>query len=223
MQPIIDRVLIIESPRAAALGLRRLVQEREDLELVAVAANGLAAHDVLARVDPEIVLAPGDVAGAGIVELAVQLRADRLERKIGVFVSVEQLDHDLEDALGHIPVDSYLLWDTLSAQSLDVCIRAYRADLLVTCKQAAAELFTGPERRRYAHVESLHLRQRERSVLHGLADGLSQEGIAETEGLALRTEQHIETTLRGALNAATRGELASQARELGFGHRSERA
>ena len=118
---------------------------------------------------------------------------------------------------------SYLLWDTLSAQSLDVCIRAYRADLLVTCKQAAAELFTGLERRRYARVESLHLRQRERSVLHGLADGLSQEGIAETEGLALRTEQHIETTLRGALNAATRGELASQARELGFGHRSERA
>ncbi len=223
MYPTVDRVLVIQSPRAAALGLRGLVQARDDLDLVAVVADGPAALRVLTNVDAHIVFAPGDVAGMGIVELALRLRADHPERKIGVFVSVEQVDHDLEVALGHIPVDSYLLWDTLNAQSLNACLCAYHADLLLTCKHAAAELFTGPEGRQHARLDALHLRERERAVLHGLADGLSQESIAETEGLPLRTEQQIEGKLRGALNTTTRSELASQARELGFGHRSGRA
>jgi len=217
MHPVIDRVLIIESPRAAALGLRRLVQERDDLELVAVAVSGSAAISLLDQVDPDIVLAPGDVAGVGIVELAAVLRENRPERKIGIFVSMEELDYDMEDALGHIPVDSYLLWDTVSAQSLDVCIRAYRVNVIVTCKRAAAELFTGPEKRQQAQVESLHLREHERGVLHRLADGLSQERIAEVEGLPPRTEQYIEAKLRDKLHAETRWELRGKARQLGFG------
>lgn len=217
IHPVIERVLIIESPRAAALGLRRLVQERDDLDLIAVAPNGPATLGVLARTDPKIVLVPGDVAGVGIVELAAGLREGRPERKIGIFVSAEQLDHDMEDALGHIPVDSYLLWDTVNAQSLDVCIRAYRADLLVTCKRAAAELFVGPERRRRARLEQLHLQDRERAVLHGVADGLTQEQIAENNGLPFRTEQHIEAKLRREFDVETRGELARQARAMGFG------
>ncbi len=182
--------------------------------MVAHVSGALAALEVAERLKPDAVLIPSDVAGMSVVELAHALRQLHSGCKVGVFS--QAVDHDLELTLGREEVDSYLLWNQVDAELLDLCFHAYRKNLRVICVEAADELFAGPEQRRRLRDAGLRFDARERAVLNGVARGLTVKQIAHREGLAQRTVERIRTYLKHELGATDFQDLRRIAQDLGF-------
>lgn len=209
------RVLLISSRHIGSAGLYALLLHDQQVKVVAHLSDAPAAVQAVERLKPDAVMVPSDVAGMSVVELAHALRQLHSGCKVGVFS--QEVDHDLELALGREEVDSYILWHQVDAEILAICLRAYRKNLRVICVEAADELFAGPEKRRRRRDAGLQFDARERAVMTGVARGLTAKQIAHREGLTQRTVERIRAHLEHALGATNLQDLRRKAQDLGFG------
>lgn len=209
------RVLMISSRHIGSARLYALLLNSQQIEVVAHVSDALAAIEAVERLTPDAILAPSDVAGMGVVELAHELRQLHSGCKVGVFS--QAVDHDLELALVQEEVDSYILWDQVDAEVLAICLRACRKNLRVICIGAADELFAGPEQRQRPRDAGLQFDDRERAVMTSVAQGWTAKQIAHREGLAQRTVERVTGHLEHTLGATNLQDLRRKAQELGFG------
>jgi len=213
--PVKYRILTISSRHIGSAGLYALLLNEQQVEVVARVSDAPSAIEAVEKLKPEVVFVPSDVAQMSVVELATALHQMRVDCKVGVFS--QAVDHDLELALGREEVDSYILWDQVDAEILDICLRAYRKNLRVTCVKAADELFAGPERRQRLRESGIRFDARELGVMNGVAQGLTAQQIADRECVGKRTVERISAHLERALAVSSLQELRRKAQELGFG------
>ncbi len=216
-------VVVIDGHDVARLGLRAIIAEAEDLELVAESANqadGLALLATLTR-------SPDPSAGGRAVVLAVVLIDDAIasapgsleairHAAAGCAVVVAGAANDSARLLAALRsgADGYVLKSSPGTEILDV-IRSAAAGRPAIDRELTASLLHDLATQERAPVPE-PLTPRELEVLDGLAEGRTNKEIAGRLAVSMGTVKiHVEHIL-AKLGAAGRTEAAVRAVEMGM-------
>jgi DNA-binding NarL/FixJ family response regulator len=198
------RVLIADDHPLVLAGIRRTLEEVEDLEIVGEAYNGSQVLPLIERTSPDLVLL--DVRMPHLDGLACLDRIRNRHPEIKVIVLSASSDRtQIAAALRH-GASAYVV-KNIGADDLPAAVRHAVGGTVFTVLGVPDES---------AAAEDLGLTKREATMLKALARGLSNQGIAKELWV---TEQTVKFHLRNIyrkLGVSTRTEAARYAYERGL-------
>ena len=209
------RVLIADDHESFRAGLRAMLAIADDIDLVGEAADGVAAVDQAARLQPDVVLM--DLKMPGLDGIAATKAITSTSPHIGVVVLTMLEDDESVFAALRAGARGYALKGTLRAH----IVRAIRA-------AADGEAVFGPgvarriadffNRRRPPAGDAFpQLTEREREVLALIAQHRTNPEIARQLGLSPKTVRNHVSNIFAKLQVADRAQAITQARDAGFG------
>jgi DNA-binding NarL/FixJ family response regulator len=176
------RVLVVDDQDLVRVGLRTLVDSEDDLTLVGEAADGVAAVEGAREHRPDVVLMDIRMPGVDGLEATRRICADpQLAQTRVIVLTTFELDEYVFDALA-AGASGFLLKDTKPAELLRaIRVVADGAALLSpsVTRKVVREFTARPVRRTRPHPQLGELTDREREVVGLVAEGLSNDEIAE--------------------------------------------
>jgi DNA-binding NarL/FixJ family response regulator len=177
------RVMIVDDQALVRTGFRMILDETEDIEVAAEAADGTTALDLVRKTRPDVVLMDVRMPGVDGIEATRRIRSANTDRPDGprvIILTTFDLDEYVFDGL-RAGASGFLLKDTLAADLLSA-VRQVAAGESVAAPSVTRRLIehfvaTAPEAPK--HAERLApLTAREREVLTLIARGLANAEIA---------------------------------------------
>ncbi|MFZ5918759.1 MAG: response regulator [Chloroflexota bacterium] len=207
------RVLIADDHTVLRHGLRLILSEADDLNIVGEAADGEQAVALALALDPDVVLMDVNMPGVDGIEASRRIRAARPGIHI-LMLTVSDRDRDLVEAM-RAGARGYLLKKAESGEVLEAIRRVAAGEAILSATAMARVLdelaspAASPEK----------LTGRETEVLGFIAQGLGNKEIA----LALHvSENTVKTHVRHILeklNLRSRTEAAAYAVRTGLAHK----
>lgn len=210
------RVLLADDHHLFREGLRALLVSASDLEVVGEAGDGNEVVVKAAEVRPDVILMDLQLPGLNGVEATRRILAS--QPKVSVLVLTMFEDTDTVLAAMRAGARGYLLKDTHE----EALLRSVRA-------VANGEALFGPavaERLiKYLSVATPpaeprafpELTGRELEVLALLAQGLTNQAVADRMGISLKTARNHVSNILARLQVADRTEAVARARAAGLG------
>ena len=208
------RVLIVDDHPVVRQGLRSLLSQYPDIQVVGEADGSPAALGLIADLRPDVVLLDIRLAGPSGLELARQLRRSGAEARVIILTSHDDEAYLMEAA--QAGVHGYLL-KSASAELLAEAIRAVHAGehrLSPALVSKALEQLEALSRTQ-AQAES-GLSDQELQLLRLLADGANTQDMARTLYLSERTVKRKLQDILDKLGAATRAQAVAEAFKRGL-------
>ncbi len=210
------RVLVADDHRLFRDGLRALLNSAEDLELVGEAGDGEEVVAQAAVLQPDVILM--DLQLPGINGVEATRRILHSQPRVNVLVLTMFEDTDTVLAAMRAGARGYILKDT-DEEALLRSVRAVASGEALFGPGVAERLMrylaeATPSAERAAFPE---LTDREREVLWLLAQGLSNQEVAERMGISLKTARNHVSNILGRLQVADRTEAVARARAAGLG------
>ena len=211
------RVLLVDDHRLFRDGLRTLLEQEADLEVVGVAADGQSVLTQIGTCRPNVVLMDVSMPGLNGLEATRHLHADHPD--VAVLMLSMHADHRFvvealrAGALGYVPKDCEI-------SELSAAIRAvFRGQLYLS------PLLAGRIVRDYlammgdrADSAFSVLSAREREVLQMLAEGRSAKDIAGALGVSIKTVETHRKNIMDKLDIHSVAELTKYAIREGITH-----
>jgi DNA-binding NarL/FixJ family response regulator len=218
------RVLIADDDRLTRAGLRLLLGQEKDIDIVGEARDGQEAVEQARRLHPDLVLMDLRMPTMDGLEATRALKRDGLSRSVLILSMVE--DPDLLLAAVHAGAVGYVL-KTADEAELRVAVRQALAGKLAVDPPMTREL---AQRRGgdspavvtdSAVVPANPLSPREQQVMHLVARGKTNREIAAELSITQHTVKvHVEHIL-AKLHVSHRTQAAVRAIELGYLRTSE--
>ncbi len=197
------RVLIVDDHPVTRKGIRTILEETLDMEVVGEAKDGIEAQQMATELCPDILLLDLVMPGLRPFEVEKCVRANYPET-----ITLVLTDHDRDCYLAkavEAGVVGYLLKDTTSCRLRQAIRCATRGQVLLTQKQLArAILWRDKVGERW---ESLT--RREREVLQFLVQCLDNASIAKALGVTRKTIEYHVTRILSKLGVSSRWEAVS--------------
>ena len=204
------RVLIADDCPVTRAGIREILAEAPDIDVVGEAENGAEAQSLVETLQPHILLLDFVMPGNHALEVERWTR-ERYPHVITIVLTAHDRDAYLSQAI-EAQVAGYLLKAEAPERLLESIRCAAQGECLIDGGQLARA--RGWETTVLARWESLTARERE--VLIQLARGQTNCQLAETLDIARRTvETHIQR-IRAKLGVASTREAIAWAWEHGF-------
>jgi DNA-binding NarL/FixJ family response regulator len=205
------RIVIVDDHDLVREGLRSLLGQHEDLDVVGESGTIDGAVDAVQRLCPDLVLLDLRLDGEDGAEVARRLRAGGSTVRILV-LSVHDTSRHLREALA-AGADGYLL-KSVSASMLADGIRNAVAGQTVIGQEFVPKLLEDASRG--VPLGKPDLTPREQQVLELVAEGLANREIAEKLGMSTRTAQkHLENLFK-KVGVHDRTELVTRAFRQGM-------
>jgi DNA-binding NarL/FixJ family response regulator len=213
------RVLLADDQTLVRSGFRALLERTEDIEVVAEAVDGAEAVSRAREQRPDVVLMDIRMPGVDGLEATRQIAADaRLAEVRVIMLTTFELDEYVFEAL-HAGASGFLLKDVDPDDLRDAVRVVARGDALLSpsvTRRLIQEFVAQPGRHRPAPEELEDLTEREREVLALVAQGLSNQEIAERLVISPATAKtHVSRTMM-KLGAHDRAQLVVIAYETGL-------
>jgi DNA-binding NarL/FixJ family response regulator len=175
-------LLVADDQDLVRIGLRTLIENEDDLSFVAEAADGLAAVAAAREHRPDVILMDIRMPGIDGLEATRRIGADPelSDTKIIVLTTFE-LDEYVFDALRY-GASGFLLKDTKPADLLRAIRLVAEGDALLSpsvTKKVVREFATSSKRAVKPHPQLDSLTVREREIVGLVAEGLSNDEIAD--------------------------------------------
>src|SRR5262245_28708572 len=209
------RVLLADDHAVLRTGLRMLISSQRDLEVVGEARDGDDAVRKAAALRPDVALVDISMPGAGGIKAIERIRQAAPTTRVLVLTM-----HD---------VPAYLRAAVAAGASGYVVKRAADSDLLAAIRDVhrgrtvldpalAARVVQGGLRRRSpaGPTPTGLLSQREREVLELVAQGYTNQQIADHLGLSVKTVETYRARLVEKLGLQSRAELVRYALDSGL-------
>jgi DNA-binding NarL/FixJ family response regulator len=213
------RVLLADDQTLVRSGFRALLERSEDIEVVGEAANGEEAVERARAERPDVVLMDIRMPGVDGLEATRRISADKSLAAVRVIMlTTFELDEYVFEAL-HAGASGFLLKD-VEPNELRSAVRvvAHGEALLSPSitRRLIREFVAQPGRHRPPPEALDELTEREREVLALVAQGLSNQEIAERLVISPATAKtHVSRTMM-KLQAHDRAQLVVLAYETGL-------
>ncbi|EXG79663.1 response regulator [Cryptosporangium arvum] len=174
------RVLIADDQALVRLGLRALLDNEPDLEVVGDVADGLAAVAVAVETRPDVVLMDIRMPGIDGIEATRRIVAAVPDTRIVVLTTFE-IDEYIFDAL-RVGASGFLLKDTRPTDLLDAVRGVVAGGALLSpsvTRRVVKTFVDRPSRRSEPHPRWSSLTEREQEIAALVAEGLSNDEIAD--------------------------------------------
>lgn len=210
------RVLIVDDHAVLRAGLRMLMGAQPDLEVVGEAADGEEAVRKIAEMQPDVAIVDITMPGEGGIKTIERIRKESPKTRVLV-LTMHEVPAYLRSALaagasGYV-VKSAADYELLSA------IRAVHRGRTVLDAALAATLAQGAlgKRATSGQAESASvLSVREREVLELVAQGYTNQQIADRLGLSVKTVETYRARLVDKLGLRSRADLVRYALDSGL-------
>jgi DNA-binding NarL/FixJ family response regulator len=208
------RVLIADDQDVVRAAFSVLLQTQSDFEVVATAADGAVAVALCRQHQPDIVLMDVRMPNLDGIEATRQLRVHGLAPKV-IMLTTFELDEYVFNALA-AGASGFLLKDITAPQLFDAVrvVAAGEAMLAPSITRRLIAQFATPRptpRRALAELTA-----RETDVLQLIAEGLSNQEIADRLVIAEETVKSHVSRLLGKLGLRDRTQAAIYAYETGL-------
>jgi DNA-binding NarL/FixJ family response regulator len=195
------RIAIADDHALVRDGLRQLLGQYEDLELVGEAADGEEATRVAAEQEPDVILMDLEMPGVDGVEATRRIVAEESGARVVILTSFSDRERII-DALDAGAI-GYLLKDAEPADLVSGIRAAARGESPLAPKAATEVLSARRERRPAAE-----LTEREREVLALIGEGLPNKLIARRLDISEKTVKAHVTRIFQALGVTDRTQAA---------------
>jgi DNA-binding NarL/FixJ family response regulator len=176
------RVVVADDQTLIRVGLKVLLDTEDDLELVGEADNGRAAVEVVRRTRPDVVLMDVRMPVMDGIEALRQIVADpALGHTRVVVLTTFELDEYVFEALRG-GASGFLIKDTEPAELLRAIRVVAAGESLLSpsvTRRVIGELATRASRQTTPHPQLSRLTDREREIVGLVAEGLSNDEIAQ--------------------------------------------
>ena len=209
------RVLICDDQQVVRRGLRAILENAVDIEVVGEAADGAQALDLAAQAKPDVVLMDLKMPNMNGVQATQRIRSQHPEVRVLVLTTYDA-DEWVVDAIRN-GASGYLLKDTPQEALLDA-VRGTAAGSTHVDPAVAGKLFNQIARQTVAPDSSIAeaLNDREREVLRLLARGLANADIAQRLHLSEGTVRNYVSTIFSKLDVTDRTQAAVLALRYGL-------
>jgi DNA-binding NarL/FixJ family response regulator len=213
------RVAVADDQALVRLGLRVLLETEDDLTLVGEAGDGQAAVDLVRRTRPDVLLLDVRMPGMdGLQALRAIVTTPELAATRVIVLTTFELDEYVFEAL-HDGASGFLIKDSEPAELLRaVRVVADGGSLLSpgVTRRMIGEFVGRRPRRPAPHPGLRTLTEREREVVALVAEGLSNQEIAERLVISPATARtHVHRAM-GKLYAHDRAQLVVVAFQSGL-------
>ncbi|MDR7480882.1 MAG: response regulator transcription factor [Armatimonadota bacterium] len=210
------RVLLVDDHTIVREGLRALLAEAPDVEVVGEAADGAEALRKARELRPDVVVMDLLMPGMNGLEATRGIRQELREVEVLVLTMYESDQHFFE--VLQAGASGYLLKGASAADLLAALRAVHAGDVFIypsMAKKLLSDFLTragaGEEGERYARLTA-----REREVLTLVAEGYTAQEIAERLTLSPSTVQTHKTHAMRKLHITTRAQLIRYALRHGL-------
>lgn len=187
------RVLLVDDHALVRSGLRALIEAFPGVRVVAEAADGHAAFELVARDRPDVVLM--DVTMPELNGLEATTRVVRKFPEVRVLVLSMHADEEYVGLALRAGAAGYLLKDA-SASELELAIRSVaRGDTYLSPVAAKGVVADYLQRGAEPPTARERLTSRQREILQLIAEGHTTKDIARRLGLSVKTVEAHRTQL----------------------------
>lgn len=210
------RVMLVDDHNLFRSGIRLLLQEEPNIEIVAEAAEGLDAVKRALQFRPDLILLDLHLPGLGGPEVLKLIQHDLPECTV-LMLTVSEDGEDLERCL-QIGAAGYLLKSIETDELISAIRRSLRGDTIISPAMTGKLVARIRQHERTAQtLQQAALTAREREVVEQIARGASNKEIARTLVLAESTVKiHVQNILK-KLQLVSRVQVAVWATAQGFG------
>ncbi|MEU6608349.1 response regulator transcription factor [Streptomyces shenzhenensis] len=213
------RILLADDQRLVRAGIRSILEDEDDLEVVGEAADGQAAISACRALQPDVVLMDIRMPGTDGLEAARAIAADeRLATVKVVMLTTFDLDDYVYGAL-RAGATGFLVKDTEPAELLHAVRVAVRGDALISpsiTRRLIAEFASMQQNRAKADARLDALTGREREVMRLVAAGCTNGEIAARLVLSPLTAKTHVSRIMAKLGARDRSQVVVLAYEYGM-------
>ena len=204
-------VLLLCGGGAECIGLRSMLTTRPDVHLLDEPAPAAPVAEVARRESPALIL-----LGTQAIDERVGRRLRDLREaspRSRIVVICRDADQEAVCALARTAADGCVTWGTLGPGGIDAVLAAHSAGYWIGDVAATHEMMASAA---HWEADAKHppLAERERGVLRGLRDGLSEALLAARLGIGERTVQDIVQRLKHKFGAETVAHLIHLARGI---------
>jgi DNA-binding NarL/FixJ family response regulator len=212
-------VLIVDDQDLVRIGLRALIDSEDDMSCAGEAADGLAAVGAARETRPDIVLMDIRMPGVDGLEATRRISADKdLENTRVIVLTTFEVDEYVFEALRH-GASGFLLKDTKPAELLRAIRLVSVGEALLSpsvTRKVVSEFVSQSSRPFKPHPYVHTLTDREREVVSLVAEGLSNQEIAERLVVSPATARTHVSRAMTKLGARDRAQLVVFAYQSGL-------
>ena len=210
------KIVIADDHTIFRQGLRMLLAQEDDMEVVGEAADGIEALDLVRKCNPDIVLLDIAMPHMDGVKVAGKIKKTLPQTKIIVLTSYSD-DQFLFEFL-KLGVSGFVLKDSAS-QELIYSIRKSHEGMVFfdpSVSKKVMEKFTQVSGGKSDFVNYGKLSDREKEVLRLVAEGYATKDVAEKLHISPKTVENHRANIMKKLNIRDRTGLTKYALRLGL-------
>lgn len=206
------RCVLVDDHALIRHGIRRLLEDERDFEVVAEAADALEALKVVSEHNPDVVLMDVGMPGLSAFEAARRIQRDRPVTKLVFLTMHEDEDYAMQGL--QAGAAGYVLKDT-PADRLVTALREIHSGGKYVSPEVLNRLVetvrTRPSKASKMSPRAATLTPREREVIKMIAEGRSVKEVANMLGLSVKTVEAHKFNLMRKLRIHNKAQLVTYA------------